>query len=126
MRAVHTAVGLLALACSLGAADAKEIYERPWVEVRSPHFVMTSALDPDTSAAIVRNLERLREAAQIMTGRRVSEHIPTNVYFFTDYVDALALDKDHDLRFTYGLRSADLVVGKLDPRYLDYFYDLYL
>lgn len=124
IRSMHAAVGLVLLAS--GAAHAKEIYERPWVEVRSTHFVMTSTSSPAESAAIVGNLEMLREVAQIMTGRRASEHVPTQVFFVGDHYPDVGLDEDHRQVLMWGLQATSLVVGKLDAKYLDQLYDQYL
>ena len=126
MKGQHLAIVLLSLAAASGATGAKEIYERSWVEVRSPHFTMTSRLSAEESIAIVRDLEMLREAAQIMTSRRAAEHVPTHVVFLGDHYPDLKLDQDARQVVIWGPRETSLVVGKLDPKYMDELYDQYL
>jgi tetratricopeptide (TPR) repeat protein len=76
------AVGMLAalLAPALGA-EAKEIWEYPWIEVRSEHFVVESALSEEKTRALVTDLERFRKMASVLTSlRRFEERIPTEIY----------------------------------------------
>ena len=49
-----------ALLAVAGAIDAREIWERPWLEVRSEHFVIASALSEERTLALAVELENFR------------------------------------------------------------------
>jgi Flp pilus assembly protein TadD len=62
-------------------ASAKELWEQPWIEVRSPHFVIASALPEKRTVDLVRDLENFRKAVEMLTNiGRFEERIPTHVY----------------------------------------------
>src|SRR5262245_34042524 len=70
-------IGLMASS----TACAKELWERPWIEVRSPHFVIVSAISEKQSVELALDLERFRAAVQMVTSiGRFEERIPTKVY----------------------------------------------
>ena len=76
-------------------ARAKELWEQPWVEVRTPHFVFVSALSEPRTVALARDLENFRSAIVIVTNiRRIEARIPTTVYVLPHAVEELGF-KNH-------------------------------
>lgn len=66
---------------SAAPADAKELWETPWIEVRTPHFVIASAQGEEKTRALAVELEDFRAAAELVTNiGRFEERIPTKVY----------------------------------------------
>jgi tetratricopeptide (TPR) repeat protein len=75
--------------------SAKELWERPWIEVRTPHFVFVSALPEARTIALARDLENFRSAVVIVTNiQRVEARIPTTVYVLPYAVEELGF-KNH-------------------------------
>ena len=71
--------GLLLL-CSQ-CAVAKEAWERDWIEVRSPHFTVISALPEPRTIELLTDLENFRRAVELITNmQRFHERIPTRIY----------------------------------------------
>lgn len=63
------------------SASAKELWEQPWIEVRSPHFIIVSAISEERTVDLAHELEDFRAAVQIITNiGRFEERIPTTVY----------------------------------------------
>jgi FimV-like protein len=87
-------VVLVALAIA-NPARAKELWDLPWTEVRSPHFVIVSALPEKRTVAIAHDLEDFRSAVQLVTHiGRVEERIGTTVYVLPYGVEKLGF-KSH-------------------------------
>lgn len=83
---------LLLPALALPAA-AKELWEYAWIEVRTPHFVIASALDEKRSVALAVDLERFRRATELVTNiGRFEERIPTKVYVLPRRAPDLGID----------------------------------
>lgn len=54
-------ITLIALVlCAAPSVSAKELWERPWIEVRCPHFVIVSAL-PEKRPSIWRVISSVSE-----------------------------------------------------------------
>ena len=82
-------VVLMALAAAAGAAP-KELWDLSWIEVRSPHFVIVSALSDKRTIAVAHDLENFRTAVQLVTRiGRVDERIGTTVYVLPYAVEKL-------------------------------------
>jgi hypothetical protein len=80
---VHRSHGIcLALALLLARPGAaKDLWTYDWVEVRSPHFVIASALDEKRTRDLAVDLENFRTAAELLTTiGRFEERIPTKLY----------------------------------------------
>src|SRR5687767_1987715 len=87
-------LALLALLAGAPAA-ADELWERPWIEVRTPHFTLLSALGEERSVALARDLESFRRSAERVTNiGRFEERIPTYVYVLPHRVGELGLTRD--------------------------------
>jgi len=77
----RTLVACLLLITSSFTADAKEIWEGSWVEIRSEHFVLASGLSEERSIKLALQLENFRAAVDALTGvKGVEEPIPTKIY----------------------------------------------
>jgi FimV-like protein len=77
---------------SSGVASARELWEQPWIEVRSPHFVIVSAVSEERTAELARELESFRQAVRIVTDiGDFEEHIPTTLYVLPYRVEQLGL-----------------------------------
>lgn len=72
-------------ACALASElQAKEIWERKWLEVTSPNFVVISQLDEKSTRTITQELEDFRQVVAIFTNARVLEpRVPTQLYVFS-------------------------------------------
>jgi cytochrome c-type biogenesis protein CcmH/NrfG len=59
-------------------------YQKDWVEVRSQHFVVKSALDQDKAKRLAEDLERFRQVVATMTtsGELEEPPIPTRIFVF--------------------------------------------
>lgn len=83
MQRFHVVVCTLLAATAAATAGAKEIWEGTWVEIRSEHFVLASALSQKQSIALALQLENFRAAVDLLTGATavaVEEPIPTKIY----------------------------------------------
>jgi tetratricopeptide (TPR) repeat protein len=87
-------------------ASAKELWERPWIEVRSPHFVIVSAIPKGVTIDLARDLECFREAVQIVTDvGHFDERIPTKVYVLPQPVVELGFKRHTGGYFIPGMRA---------------------
>ncbi|MCK6371200.1 MAG: tetratricopeptide repeat protein [Gammaproteobacteria bacterium] len=93
LRAVVLAtLGLIAAAAP---AAAKELYERSWLEARSPNFVVVSALGKKANVALVQELEDFRQVVALFTNAGIVEpRVPTWLFVFPGEVEALGLSGD--------------------------------
>jgi FimV-like protein len=92
LRAPLTLVVLLTFAATAVAAD--ELWDHPWLEVSSPHFVIVSALAKERTVELARELESFRGAAQVvMNVAGIEERIPTTVYVLPYRVEKLGFKK---------------------------------
>lgn len=71
---------------------ANEFWEQPWIEVRSPHFIIVSALSEQRTVELVKGLEDFRAAAEVVIRlANLTDRIPTRIYVFdrrdADFVD---------------------------------------
>jgi hypothetical protein len=88
-------VAAVVLLLSPTTASAKELWELPWIEVRTPHFVIVSAIPEERTVNLARDLENFRAAVQIITNiGRFEERIPTTVYVLPHGVEALGFKGD--------------------------------
>jgi len=94
LRLSLTFVVLIAFAPAIGASK-KELWDLSWIEVRSPHFVIVSALPEKRTVAVAHDLENFRSAVQLVTHiGRVDERVGTSVYVLPYAVDKLGF-KSH-------------------------------
>jgi tetratricopeptide (TPR) repeat protein len=69
---------LLTLACA-----AVPVYEKPWIEVRTEHFEIASAMGEEETLALANRLEIFRSVLQALTNaQRFDPSIPTRIYAF--------------------------------------------
>ena len=60
---------------------AMEVWERDWIQVRSPHFTVNSALSEKRTVELVTDLENFRRVVELITNmQRFEERIPTRIY----------------------------------------------
>lgn len=80
MRGRYLWVGLL-LAAASGCVST---HQKDWVEVRSPHFVVKSAIDQDKAQRLAHDLERFRQVVASVTnsGELEDPPIPTRIFVF--------------------------------------------
>ena len=101
---------LLAVAVA-APAFAKEVWERDWIEVRSPHFVVVSALAEARTVELVQELESFRAAAEMLTNiGRFEERIPTRIYVLPYAVPDLGFGGRQIGYFESGMRANYAVV----------------
>src|SRR5687768_10864883 len=102
VRAIVVAVGLAVAA----EVTAKEIFERPWIEVRSEHFVIKSGLSEEQTRELATDLEHYRAAIDLMTrAGHVEEPIPTKIYLLPRAERALGFDGKILGYFHAGMRA---------------------
>lgn len=110
---------LMALTAAAGAAP-KELWDLPWIEVRSPHFVIVSALPEKHSVAIARDLEDFRSAVQLVTHiGRVDERIGTTVYVLPYAVEKLGFKSHISGFFVPQMRANYAAVIPMPAGHLD-------
>ena len=84
----------------------KELWQLNWIEVRSPHFVVVSALPEARTTELVVDLENFRTAAEMLTNiGRFEERIPTHIYVLPYEVPELRLDGKIVGYFLPGMRA---------------------
>jgi FimV-like protein len=92
-RLPRTVLLLMAIASTATAATG-ELWEQPWIEVRSPHFVIVSALAEQRTIELASELEGFRAGAQAVTNvGRIEVRIPTTVYVLPYRVEKLGFQK---------------------------------
>lgn len=102
---------LTLLALVAATASGKEPWELAWIEIRSPHFVVTSALSENRSIELIRDLERFRLGVQTVTNvGRFEERIPTKVYVLPSAIPKLGFRKNFTGFFRPGMRANYAVV----------------
>jgi tetratricopeptide (TPR) repeat protein len=87
MRAVTRAlaVALIAFAALTvpGCVSTGNLHQRPWVEVRTPNFMILSCRKPGDAVELARRLEIFRSVAEFTIGRKLpTSAVPTTVYAF--------------------------------------------
>jgi tetratricopeptide (TPR) repeat protein len=93
-------------------AWAKELWEQPWLEARSPHFVIVSAISEGQTVDLARELEDFREAVQIVTNiGRFEERIPTTLYVLPRRVEELGFTANVGAYFMPLMRANYAVVA---------------
>jgi hypothetical protein len=85
-------------------------------EVRSPHFVIVGALSEKETVDLTRDLERFRDAVQIVTNMgRFDERIPTKVYVLPQAVPKLGFKEHVGGYFIPGMRANYAAVVPVPP-----------
>ena len=99
-------VGCALLMAVGGVAHAREIWEGRWIEIRSEHFVLTSALSEQRSKALALELENFRAAVDALTGAaNVEDAIPTMIYLLPRPEEALGFRGDLGGYFSARMRA---------------------
>lgn len=87
-------LGLVAAVSIFAAslAEAKGLWERPWVAVEGPGFTLMSMLDETQTRELVLKFESFRRAAEMVTNTaRTEPRIPTKLFVFPRVERALGL-----------------------------------
>jgi tetratricopeptide (TPR) repeat protein len=101
-----TALALLSLAALAAPAAAKELWEYDWIELRTPHFVIASALSEKKTRELGTELEEFRYLlGQFSTIKRFDERIPTKIYLLPRAEKDLGFDGKLDAYFLPGMRA---------------------
>lgn len=106
-QAASCLLAVLALGCA-----TQSIHERSWVALRTAHYDISSALSPEATRALARDLEVFRAGAAHALGIRLSaEAVRTHVYAF----DGRTIIRPFDLRgvpgyFLPGLQGDAIVL----------------
>lgn len=123
------------LTCSLlsspPAAGATKLWERRWLEVKTEHFVIASALPERRSVELAVELENFRTMARaLMTNDRAfEERIPTLIYLLPGVNRDLGIDGEIAGYFAPGMRANYAVMmasGELSDEILKHEYIHYL
>ena len=93
-------------------AGAKPLWDRPWIEVRSAHFVVTSSASQEESVELARNLESFRSAVRTMLNARVDERVPTRVFVAPKGAREFGIGSEALGWFRPEMRQNTAVVGK--------------
>ena len=76
-------------------AGAAPLWEKKWIEVRTPNFVINSALDEKRSLELARQLETFRSVVGAFTNiSQVPERVPTHIYLFASRAPEAGLEKN--------------------------------
>src|SRR5688572_4424971 len=122
--------GCALLIATAAAAEAKEIWEGRWIEVRSEHFVLTSALSEQRSKALALELENFRAAVDALTGAMdVEDPIPTKIYLLPRAERALGFGGNLGGYFSARMRAKHAVMipsGSYNDEILKHEYTHYL
>ncbi len=79
MRLTRTAAAFALLLAA--PSQAKELWEVPWIEVRTPHFVIASAQGEEKTRALAQELEDFRTmVVRFSNLAHVEERIPTRIF----------------------------------------------
>lgn len=111
---------LLALGCTT------PLHENAWIEVRTPHFVIWSALDEGRSVALGRELESFRQVVLLLTNvGRVEPRVPTFIYALPAPESRVGLPSKLGGFFRAGLRANHAVVRPVGRSLGDILYHEY-
>ena len=101
-----TLLATVLILSSAGSVSAEELWQRTWVEVRSPHFVFVSALSESSTVDLLVDLENFRTAVEQLTNiGRFEERIPTHIYVLPHAVPELGFDGKFVGYFLAGMRA---------------------
>ena len=119
----------MALLATSGAAG-QELWDRQWIEVRSDHFVVASALSEQETVDLATSLEHFRLAIDLLTGAAaVPEPISTTIYILPSAVRGLGFSGDIGGYFRPGMRANHAVMvgyGEISEEILKHEYTHYL
>ncbi|HEU4428279.1 MAG TPA: hypothetical protein VFT98_05965, partial [Myxococcota bacterium] len=103
---------IVALAWLATPASGKDLWERDWIEVRTEHFTVASALDEDDTVRLASELESFRLAVRRLLSARVEERVPTRVFLVPPHTKALGLTRGQIGWFRPEMRQNVAVVSK--------------
>lgn len=116
------ALWILALGVAASSASAKELYERNWLEARSPNFVVTSALGERSTRNVVQDLEDFRTVVRFFTSAKVLEpRVPTLIFVFPGAVSDLGLTGPIGGYLRPGMRANYAVVRRISGYRIGHF-----
>ncbi len=111
-----SAILLTALLCLSPGAFAKPYWEQEWSEIRTPNFIIVSALDQKKSLKLAQELESFRSVVGVFTNiSNVPERVPTHIYLFPSRAPEVGLGEKADGYFMGHMR------GNFMPMYFRYY-----
>jgi tetratricopeptide (TPR) repeat protein len=77
----HSLIAVAALLSAALPASGKDMLDYEWIEVRTPHFAVASAQDPEKTLELAVDLENFRVLVEMLSNiGRFEERIPTKIY----------------------------------------------
>ena len=105
LRALCLVLSLLLLSCTTPVID------RPWVEVRTPNFLIWSAVDVEQTEQLARELEDFRQVVSLVTSvGRFEPRVPTRIFLVPGLVAEVGLTSKRLGFFLEGLRENRAIV----------------
>ncbi|MGE0385190.1 MAG: tetratricopeptide repeat protein [Gammaproteobacteria bacterium] len=99
-------VGLLAAAVPGRAPVAGELWERRWIELRTPNFVIASALSEQDSVKLAQDMENFRILVGAVSGAgEIDARVPTRIFVFPSLAAEVGLKGDYIGYFHQGMRA---------------------
>jgi hypothetical protein len=109
IRLVVTLTAAALLICS-ACVHAREVWERDWIEVRTPNFVFVSTLSEKRTIGLARRLENFRSLIVSLTSpQRANTRVPFEIYLFQDALPEIGLTPDLGGYFL-STRAANMIV----------------
>ncbi len=108
IRAVTPVSAFLAslLMCLSIGASAKPYWEQEWSEIRTPNFIVVSALGQKKSLELAQQLESFRSIVGAFTNiSKVPERVPTHIYLFSSRAPEVGLGEKADGYFMGHMRG---------------------
>ncbi|MDH4023743.1 MAG: tetratricopeptide repeat protein [Gammaproteobacteria bacterium] len=109
----RTSMALMALtlAATSGQAEAKELYERAWLEVRSPNFLVISSVNDKKTRTLAKELEDFRKIVSVFTtAAELEPRVPTVLFVFPGAFRDIGLADPIGGFFHQGMRANYAVV----------------
>lgn len=105
-------IAVLSWGIHASLVEAKELWERPWIEVASPSFRVLSMLDEARTRDLIVDLEHFRRAVEMFTNiERFDAPIPTKVFVLARPERELGLERGIQGYFLPQMRQNVAVVG---------------
>lgn len=89
----------VSLVVGVAAGCVPAAYQKPWIEVKTAHFSLTSALDEQATTKVAQSLEQFHYAVEVLTAQHFEDPpVPTHIFVF----DAQGYDEFKPDRHTGG------------------------
>jgi tetratricopeptide (TPR) repeat protein len=93
-------------------ATAKPLWERRWIEVRTPHFAVMSSASEEDTVTLASDLESFRSTVRKALHYRVEERVPTRVFVAPEGARDFGIGSQALGWFRPEMRQNTAVVGK--------------